>query len=308
VVVENTNKPVEVAVAGDQPNQQQTVVKVSGAASSSSSSGSESCTPNDNQNIHNGICLTMRQLTQQCVDKKASASQNCSFGRFCCYSDDVIPPAVVPASQDNAATPAVAPVDQSLNKNVPAIFNQADNNKLAQQVSSASSDASQAKTCSPNSNPKINNGQCMTIRELRAKCVDNKASPSSQCDMGSWCCFNDDGVQSAAPAEDQNKVVVEVVTTAAPIVTEAAVTQAPVTEAPATPAPLASEDQSCTPNSKPDISNGLCMPTRDLRVRCKNQRVSKSPNCKLGHWCCFSDPSNPVQLSVSQLSRNINTL
>ncbi|OQV11535.1 hypothetical protein BV898_14191 [Hypsibius exemplaris] len=250
------------------------------------------CTPNDNPAIHDGKCLTMRQLSQQCVDRKASSSAQCAFGRFCCYSDENV---AVADGKPASSAPVVVTVSNA-NKLVSVVA------ASAEQVVVVTPSAASApvKSCSPNSNRAVSNGACMTIRELRANCVDEKASPSADCEMGSWCCFSEDGKKV-----DRVKTVIAeaaAATDAPPVAAPEAATEAPAAN------PAVSSDQQCVPNSKPDISNGICLPTKDLRVRCKNQRVSKSPACKMGHWCCFTDSANPVALNVNDFSRNINAL
>jgi hypothetical protein len=312
----------------------------------------QSCTPNDNPQIHNGLCFTMRQLSVQCVDKKASVSKDCAFGRFCCFEDngsvggstDIQNQAnnvVVTSGQDQSQSessstqnPGQSAGSQDQGNAVVSSSDAQNQGQSNLQVAPANpnpvtvvvaSVQMPVRSCSPNSNPLIKNGHCLTIRELRASCVDQKASPSSDCDMGSWCCFTDDSdkitteaplvaVAVALPAvpEVQQPSTVQTETPATVPVTQPVTvpeTTAAPTELPVAIAPAAtSNDQQCSPNSRPEISDGTCMPTRDLRVRCKNQRVSKSPQCKIGHWCCFTDAQNPVPPAVNELSRSINAL
>ncbi|GAU94352.1 hypothetical protein RvY_06142 [Ramazzottius varieornatus] len=266
------------------------------------------CTPNDNPNVKNGKCLTMRELSQQCVDQKASASTDCAFGRFCCYSDNEVgggsnqaavdlPPSSAPsvsvqvnkeASSAAAASDGPSVVISTASASSASSTNKEGSSSVVISTSSATSGTT--KTCSPNSNQAIKNGACMTIRELRISCIEQKASPSSDCDLGSWCCFSEDNAV-VPPPQANTQVKIEV--------------QAPAVD---NTVAAVSDTAQCVPNSKPDISNGVCLPTKDLRTRCKNQRVSKSPQCKLGQWCCFNDSGAPVQLTLNEFSRNINTL
>ena len=265
------------------------------------------CTPKDNPNVKNGKCLTMRELSQQCVDQKASASTDCAFGRFCCYSDNEFgPPAQSAQTAVAEASSAPASVSVQINKESgPSIVistasassssNSDNTNKESSSSVVISTSSGTSKTCSPNANQAIKNGACMTIRELRTSCVEQKASPSSDCDLGSWCCFSEDNAVVPPPPSQSNTQVKIEVAAAAPASLD-------------TTAASNADTAQCVPNSKPDVSNGVCLPTKDLRTRCKNQRVSKSPQCKLGQWCCFNDNGTPVQMALNEFSRNINTL
>ncbi|GAU92875.1 hypothetical protein RvY_04899 [Ramazzottius varieornatus] len=183
------------------------------------------CTPGDNKLIHNGQCMTMRQISNNCVDRRAAPSLDCSIGEWCCYGEP--------------------------------------SGNRVQLAASAES-----LQCAPNSRPSLRNGACMTVRELQEVCVEHQAGPSDDCEMGKWCCYSENGT---GVVNKEGKVVM------------AALTQEVATQPPV-------EDPSCIPNAEPQATDGKCLLTKDLRTKCRNRRVSKSPQCHLGQWCCFTDP------------------
>ncbi|OQV16690.1 hypothetical protein BV898_09201 [Hypsibius exemplaris] len=214
------------------------------------------CTPNVNSSIHDGQCMRMREISERCVDRRASPSFDCPMGQWCCFGDS----STVVALTNEEATEVTT-------------------------VATTTTSTDGRAQCAPNSNRALRNGQCLTIRELQASCVERQAAPSPDCEMGRWCCYSE-------PATDKDAVDV----------TEAA------TDATTTTVAVVVEDGArCTPNAEPTVENGACMPTKDLRSKCRNRRVSKSPQCRMGQWCCFTDPKgNATSGEFSPLGRSVN--
>lgn len=272
---------------------------------------SKLCSPNADPSVHNGFCATKSGLSRcSQLRLKVSKSGDCSSLDFCCFSGI--------NSEKDIGLPVAA-------------------------------------TCTPNSDPSVHNGQCMKMRQLNAECVDRRAAPSSDCQIGQWCCFGESSGENdvlttistlspvTLPSESTTRT-----SSLAPILTkETKGTCAPsknkmiqngecmtlrklqssctdrqagpsedcafgtwccytdpsmkiVDEVHPTIVPPAStnSDDSCIPNADPQVIDGQCMPTKDLRTRCRNQKVSKSPQCRLGHWCCFQ---NTLQRTNSTL-------
>ncbi|XP_055337752.1 uncharacterized protein LOC129587838 [Paramacrobiotus metropolitanus] len=213
-----------------------------------------SCTPNTDSSVHDGQCMKMRELSVNCIDRRAAPSLDCAFGQWCCFgestSDNTSP---APVTDTVVVEPTVETPD----------------------------------SCAPNKNKALR-GQCMTLRDINANCTDRQAGPSEDCEFGTWCCYVEPGKKFVTEKESMQA--------------------APVVETPQVVAQVTA-GQACVPNADPNATDGTCMPTKDLRIKCRNRRVSKSPQCKLGHWCCFAS-AEPLDFAgnVSPVGRSLKGL
>ena len=49
-------------------------------------------------------------------------------------------------------------------------------------------------------------------------------------------------------------------------------------------------NKACIPQTRPEVSNGLCVSKSDLKATCGDKHFSKSNDCPQDNFCCFSSP------------------
>lgn len=229
------------------------------------------CSPSSDPSII-GQCIHQSQLVAQCQGQRMSKNDRCSPNHFCCFtSENATPnPPFLPGMCSPVSDPGVMDgiclrQEELVSNCRGQRFSKSENCRGDQfccfsrpsesSINRITFGNQTSSGCRPNSSPSINNGRCLERSLVAVQCQGKRLSKSDDCNPSQFCCFDVEIVKEAQK-------------------------------------PISAVASSCTPNSDPNVHDGVCFPRTELPVQCRGQSVSKSVNCGSEEFCCFSRQPN----------------